>query len=132
MSFWHWKHMLSVSLLLLPENRRDAYKELILFPVQAMANLYEMYCATAMNRQLAAENDVRANAWADRVEYCFRRDAELCADYNNNIAGGKWKHMMDQTHIGYTSWDEPKGGKYNAESNPCGCFPERKYGNGWL
>lgn len=40
---------------LLPENRRDAYKELILFPVQAMANLYEMYCATAMNRQLAAE-----------------------------------------------------------------------------
>lgn len=69
-----------------------------------------MYCATAMNRQLAAENDVRANAWADRVEYCFRRDAELCADYNNNIAGGKWKHMMDQTHIGYTSWDEPKGG----------------------
>lgn len=95
---------------LLPENRRDAYKELILFPVQAMANLYEMYCATAMNRQLAAENDVRANAWADRVEYCFRRDAELCADYNNNIAGGKWKHMMDQTHIGYTSWDEPKGG----------------------
>ena len=95
---------------LLPENRRDAYKELVLFPVQAMANLYEMYYATAMNRQLVAENDVRANAWADRVEYCFRRDAELCTDYNNNIADGKWKHMMDQTHIGYTSWDEPKGG----------------------
>lgn len=95
---------------LLPENMHDVYKELILFPVQAMANLYEMYYAVAMNRQLAMENDLRANAWADRAEYCFRRDAELCDDYNHNIAGGKWKHMMDQTHIGYTSWDEPKGG----------------------
>ena len=45
---------------------------------------------------------------ADRVEYCFRYDAELCYDYNNNIAGGKWNHLMDQTHIGYTSWDELK------------------------
>ena len=95
---------------LLPENMHDVYKELILFPVQAMANLYEMYYAVAMNRQLAMENDLRANAWADRAEYCFRRDAELCDDYNHNIAGGKWKHMMDQTHIGYTSWDEPRGG----------------------
>lgn len=95
---------------LLPENMHDVYKELILFPIQAMANLYEMYYAVAMNRQLAMENDLRANAWADRAEYCFRRDAELCDDYNHNIAGGKWKHMMDQTHIGYTSWDEPKGG----------------------
>ena len=95
---------------LLPENMHDVYKELILFPVQAMANLYEMYYAVAMNRQLAMENDLRANAWADRAEYCFRRDAELCDDYNHNIVGGKWKHMMDQTHIGYTSWDEPKGG----------------------
>ena len=95
---------------LLPENMHDVYKELILFPVQAMANLYEMYYAVSMNRQLAMENDLRANAWADRAEYCFRRDAELCDDYNHNIAGGKWKHMMDQTHIGYTSWDEPKGG----------------------
>ncbi len=95
---------------LLPENMHDVYKELILFPVQAMANLYEMYYAVAMNLQLAMENDLRANAWADRAEYCFRRDAELCDDYNHNIAGGKWKHMMDQTHIGYTSWDEPKGG----------------------
>ena len=95
---------------LLPKNMHDVYKELILFPVQAMANLYEMYYAVAMNRQLAMENDLRANAWADRAEYCFRRDAELCDDYNHNIAGGKWKHMMNQTHIGYTAWDEPKGG----------------------
>jgi len=95
----------------LPDDCKDAYKELILFPVQAMANLYEMYYAVAMNNKLAAEGDPRANFWADRVEYCFNRDAELCDDYNHNIAGGKWNHMMDQVHIGYTEWNEPKGGK---------------------
>lgn len=95
---------------ILPENMKDTYKELILFPVQAMANLYEMYYAVAMNRQLASDGNPRANDWADRAEYCFKRDAELCYDYNHNIAGGKWNHIMDQTHIGYTTWDEPKEG----------------------
>ncbi|MCX6132909.1 MAG: glycosyl hydrolase 115 family protein [Ignavibacteriales bacterium] len=90
--------------------QKDAYRELILHPVQAMANLYDMYYAAAMNSKLAAEKDLRANYWADRVEHCFERDAELSKNYNLNIAGGKWNHMMDQTHIGYISWDEPREG----------------------
>jgi hypothetical protein len=89
---------------------KDAYKELILHPVRAMANLYDMYYAVAMNSKLASEKDLKANYWADHVEYCFKRDAELSKDYNLNIADGKWNHLMDQTHIGYRSWDEPKGG----------------------
>jgi hypothetical protein len=75
-----------------------------------MANLYDMYYSVAMNTKLAAEKDLNANYWADRVEYCFNRDAELSKDYNLNVAGGKWNHLMDQTHIGYYSWDEPKEG----------------------
>lgn len=97
------------------QEQKDAYRELILFPVQAMANLYELYYAVAMNRKLAQCGDVRANYWADRAEYCFKRDVELCHDYNHHIANGKWNHMMDQTHIGYTSWDEPKGGNIMPE-----------------
>ena len=84
----------------------DAYKQLILFPVQAMANLYEMYYAQAMNHKLYAENNPEANEWADVVERTFQRDKELCDDYNHNIAGGKWNGMMIQKHIGYTSWND--------------------------
>jgi hypothetical protein len=87
---------------------RDTYKQLLLYPVQAMANLYDMYYALAMNKKLAAENDIAANTWADHVAYCFKRDAYLSADYNNNIANGKWNHMMDQVHIGYKSWHCPE------------------------
>ncbi len=85
---------------------RDAYRELILFPVQAMANLYEMYYAQAMNHKRYAEGNPEANLWADRVERAFARDAELCRAYNKEIAGGKWDGMMTQKHIGYRIWND--------------------------
>lgn len=85
---------------------RDAYKQLILFPVQAMANIYEMYYAQAMNHKLYAEHNPQANCWADKVEQAFQRDKALCDDYNNVMSGGKWKNMMIQKHIGYTSWND--------------------------
>lgn len=85
---------------------KDAYMQLILFPVQAMSNLYEMYFAQAMNHKLYAENDPMANDWADRVERAFKRDAALMYDYNNVLSGGKWKNMMTQKHIGYTNWND--------------------------
>ena len=85
---------------------RDAYKQLILFPVQAMSNLYEMYYAQAMNHKLYAEGNPEANTWADKVEKAFARDKALSDDYNNVMSGGKWKNMMIQKHIGYTSWND--------------------------
>ena len=85
---------------------RDAYRELILFPVQAMCNIYEMYYAQAMNLYLYARGDEAANLWADKVEACFKRDAELMAEYNKDIAHGKWDGMMTQKHIGYFSWND--------------------------
>ena len=91
----------------LSHDYRDTYKQLLLFPVQAMANLYDLYYSVAWNRKLANEKDLRANYWADRAEVCFKRDSLLCADYNYMIAGGKWNHMMDQVHIGYTRWHPP-------------------------
>ena len=90
----------------IPAEARDFYRQLILFPVQAMANLYDMYYAQAMNQHLAASNNPDANLWADKVKECFRRDSLLCAAYNTDIAGGKWNGMMIQKHIGYRSWND--------------------------
>jgi hypothetical protein len=96
--------------LKIPDNYKDTYKQLVLHPVRAMANLYDMYYAVAMNNKLASEKDLKANYWASKVEECFMRDAEYSKDYNLNISNGKWNHLMDQTHIGYKSWDEPREG----------------------
>ena len=90
----------------IPAETRDFYRQLVLFPVQAMANLYDMYYAQAMNQKMAASKNPDANAWADKVRNCFRRDSLLCATYNTDIAGGKWNGMMIQKHIGYRSWND--------------------------
>ena len=90
----------------IPEEARDAYRQSILFPVQAMANLYDMYYAQAMNKVLADANNPDANLWADQVAQCFERDAQLCNYYNKVMANGKWDGMMTQKHIGYTSWND--------------------------
>ena len=90
----------------IPADARDFYRQLVLFPVQAMANLYDMYYAQAMNQYLAASKNPDANLWADKVKQCFRRDSLLCAAYNTDIAGGKWNGMMIQKHIGYRSWND--------------------------
>ena len=90
----------------LQPSQRDAYREMILFPIQAMGNVYAMYYAQAMNQYLARQGRPEANEWAARVAQCFRRDSLLCAAYNNEIAGGKWHGMMTQKHIGYRSWND--------------------------
>ncbi|MBD1425156.1 glycosyl hydrolase 115 family protein [Sphingobacterium arenae] len=92
--------------LTLQPEYRDAYKQLILYPVQAMANLYTMYYAQAMNHKLYKENNPQANNWADKVEEAFKRDAELSYDYNHVMSDGKWNGMMTQKKIGYTSWND--------------------------
>lgn len=92
-------------LALAPEYR-DAYMELILFPLQMMANLHDMYYSVAMNRSRHAAGMPDADFWADRAEKCFARDAELMRMYNKDIAGGKWDGMMVQKHIGYTDWHD--------------------------
>ncbi len=85
---------------------KDSYKQLILYPVQMMANLYEMYYAQAMNHKLYKENNPEANFWADKVESTFKRDADLSYDYNHVMSDGKWNGMMIQKKIGYTSWND--------------------------
>jgi len=92
---------------IIPSEYKDAFDQLVLFPINGMCNLYEMYFAVAKNKYYASKRDVEANYWADKVKECFDRDSILTVHYNNTIAGGKWPHMMDQVRIGYTSWQQP-------------------------
>lgn len=93
---------------LLPEVYKDAYDQLVLFPIDACSNLYEMYYAVAKNHDLAARQDPEANVWFDKAQQCYERDSLLTLHYNHEIAGGKWPHMMDQIRIGYTYWQQPE------------------------
>jgi hypothetical protein len=46
----------------IPKDYQDAYFQLVLYPIDACSNLYEMYFAQANNRKLASEKNILANA----------------------------------------------------------------------
>ena len=78
----------------LPEQMQDAYYQLVYYPVVASANVAEIYNHATMGDSLG-------------IEAMLQKDAELSAYYNNVMAGGKWKGMMSDNHIGYTQWSIP-------------------------
>src|SRR6266568_1603468 len=91
----------------LPENQRDAFFELVLYPTKASAIVTELYITAGRNHLYASQGRASANDLAAEARALFQADADLSAYYNHTLAHGKWDHMMDQTHIGYTSWNQP-------------------------
>ncbi|WP_206860185.1 glycosyl hydrolase 115 family protein [Lysobacter changpingensis] len=87
---------------------RDAYYQLVEYPVAASANLTAMYVAVGRNRLYAKQGRASANTQAELARRLFERDAELARVYEQDIAGGKWVHMMSQPRIGYTGWQQPE------------------------
>ncbi len=91
----------------LPAEARDAFFELVLHPAKANAIVTAMYVAATKNHLYAAQGRASANDMAEQTRKLFQADAELSDYFNHTLAHGKWNHMMDQTHIGYTYWQEP-------------------------
>lgn len=93
---------------LLPAAYKDAFYQLVLFPIKASANLNELYVTAGKNYLYAKQGRVATNDLAAKVKELYIADSLLTKQYNFELAQGKWNHMMDQTHIGYTYWQQPK------------------------
>ncbi len=94
----------------LPPVYQDAYYQLALHPVQASSNLYRMYNAVAMNQYYALRGDTSANRFAADAKQFYANDSAITIAYHK-LNNGKWNHMMSQTHIGYTYWQQPNVNK---------------------
>ncbi len=91
----------------IPEEYKDAYYQLVLHPVKACANLNELWVTVGKNRLYAAQGRASTNDLAEHGRKLFDKDSALSHYYNKIMAGGKWNHIMDQTHISYTYWQQP-------------------------
>lgn len=91
----------------LPADERDAYFQLVLYPVVASANVNRLYFVTQENHLYAAQSRADTNDLAAEAHVLFQQDAAFTDYYNHKLAHGKWNHMMDQPHIGYFSWQDP-------------------------
>jgi hypothetical protein len=100
----------------LPAQNREAFFQLVLHPVKACANLNEMYYEVALNKRAFNNKWSVANTYADRAKELYANDSLITLAYHQ-LNNGKWNHMMSQTHIGYTYWQQPNRQK----------MPEVKY-----
>ncbi len=91
----------------LPENAKDAFFQLVLYPTKASAQVTELYITTGKNHLYARQRRATANDMAAQARGLFAADANLSYYYNHKMAGGKWNHIMDAVHIGFTSWNPP-------------------------
>lgn len=91
---------------LLPPEYKDAYFQLVLHPVKACANLNEMYYNVALNKEAYKNKYAETNVYADKVKQLYANDSLITLAYHQ-LNNGKWNHMMSQTHIGYTYWQQP-------------------------
>ena len=92
----------------MPKEALDAYYQLVLYPVKASAGVAEIYLSAGRNNLYAKQGRVSANEQADRARELFELDKKLTGRYNDSVAGGKWKNMMSDVHIGYKHWSMPK------------------------
>lgn len=91
----------------MPEAKKAAFFQLVLWPVKASGLVNRLYIATAYNELYAYQGRASTGDTIAPVEDLFAADAELTRQYNDCLMDGKWKHMADQTHIGYLIWQQP-------------------------
>ncbi|WP_461146737.1 glycosyl hydrolase 115 family protein [Spirosoma pulveris] len=91
----------------LPAAYRDAFFQLVLHPIKACANLNNMYYHVALNRLAYRNKWNTTNGFAGKVKELYANDSLITRQYHQ-LNNGKWNHLMSQTHIGYTYWQQPE------------------------
>jgi Glycosyl hydrolase family 115/Gylcosyl hydrolase family 115 C-terminal domain len=91
----------------LPLEMHDAFYQLVLFPTKASSLVNELYLAAGKNDLYARQGRGSTNDMANQTRLLFQTDTNLMGYYNRDFARAKWKHFMDQTHLGYTTWADP-------------------------
>ncbi|OSS48454.1 hypothetical protein B5807_07973 [Epicoccum nigrum] len=91
----------------LPSSYHAAFFELVLHPVLAGQAVHEVNVNSAKNLVYGIQGRNSANAYARNVLDSFEKDHNLTVQYHS-LVSSKWDHMMDQAHIGYVQWNQPK------------------------
>lgn len=91
----------------LPYALRDTFYQVAYYPAKASFTVLKLQLMANLSKLYKEEGRVAANFAALEAERLFEEDKRLTFEYNKRVSNGKWDHMMDQIHIGYTYWQQP-------------------------
>ncbi|KAM5350748.1 hypothetical protein ACJ41O_007253 [Fusarium nematophilum] len=91
----------------LTEEQKPAGYQLILHPVKSSYVFVALRVMQALNQLYARQRRNTANATAQKALNLFDADFDIQLEYHA-LLGGKWNHMLRQTHLGYEdTWHAP-------------------------
>ncbi|MFT4089548.1 MAG: glycosyl hydrolase 115 family protein [Asticcacaulis sp.] len=90
----------------LPEGLKDAYFQLVLYPVRGSASLNERVLKLDAAGVYAKAGRVKANRLVDEARSAHQRIVDDTARYNA-MQNGKWRHYMNMAPRGLPVFDEP-------------------------
>jgi hypothetical protein len=82
---------------------KTPFFEMVLHPILAGKTVQEIYIRAAISSWYGKQRRTSTNVQSTRVLTAFKEDSSITARYHS-LNNGKWNHMMDQVHLGYTTW----------------------------
>ncbi len=102
----------------MPAEYSDVFYQLVYYPVVAGTGTAQIYTELAKADQFAKQGRASAVVSLRKAQELFEKDKQLSDYYNSaEMAGGKWKNMMSDKHIGYTQWSMPANNSLPRISN---------------
>ena len=102
----------------MPSEYADAFYQLVYYPVVAGAGTAQIYTEMAKADTFAKQGRASAAVALKKAQDLFEKDKQLSDFYNSmEMAGGQWKNMMSDRHIGYTQWSMPRNNSLPRISN---------------
>lgn len=92
----------------IPARLRDAYFELILYPVQGAYLMNQKILYAKKSLLYAERGDKQALVYAQKAKDAFKQIKLITIKYNKEIAAGKWDGMMDYRPRKLPIFDMPK------------------------
>jgi len=78
----------------IPSHLKDAYFQLIFYPVEAAKLMNEKILYAQKSLILAEKGDKEALIYSAKAKSAFEKIQKITKQYNQDIAGGKWNGMM--------------------------------------
>lgn len=88
------------------EEIQPSFFELVLHPCHAGYIVHDIIISAGKNELYIEQRRNQANYLADHVRAKFKEDKQW-RDTWDELLDGKWEHMMDQPHLGYSYWQQP-------------------------
>lgn len=92
----------------IPEARKDAYFQLVYYPVAGACLMNEKILYARKSLELAAAGNEEALQYADRAKGAYDSIQQLTTQYNTVLSNGKWKGMMNAHPRGQQVFNMPR------------------------